>query len=100
MRLLLASSEVHPYSKSGGLADMIAALAKALGRAGHQVGLVTPLYAGILDRFPQIQRFDWFIDLPLGAGRVQSSVWTDSGVIGLSGEAAAAEGCNQRVNQS
>ena len=76
MRILLASSEVHPFSKSGGLADMVGALAKALGRAGHQVGLVTPLYAGILDRFPQIQRFDWFTDLPLGTGRVQSSVWT------------------------
>ncbi|MCI0351113.1 MAG: glycogen synthase GlgA, partial [Acidobacteriales bacterium] len=76
MRLLLASSEVHPFSKSGGLADMVAALAKSLGRAGHQVGLVTPLYAGILERFPEIQQFDWLIDLPLGAGRVQASVRT------------------------
>src|SRR5688572_32590628 len=76
MRILLASSEVHPFSKSGGLADMVGALAKALGRAGHQVGLVTPLYSGILDKFPQIQRFDWWIDLPLGPGRVQASVWT------------------------
>src|SRR4030095_4441848 len=67
---------VHPLSRSGGLADMVGALAKALGRAGHQVGLVTPLYAGILDRFPEIQRFDWSIDLPLGAGRVQATVWT------------------------
>ncbi len=76
MRILLASSEVHPYSKSGGLADMVSALAKALGRAGHQVGLVTPLYAGIRERFPEIQRFDWWIDLPLGPARVQASVWT------------------------
>ena len=37
---MLASSEVHPYSKSGGLGDMVAALAKALGRAGHDVALV------------------------------------------------------------
>jgi starch synthase len=76
MRILLASSEVHPFSKSGGLADMVGALAKALGRAGHQVGLVTPLYSGILDRFPQIQRFDWSIDLALATGRVQAGVWT------------------------
>jgi starch synthase len=76
MRILLASSEVHPFSKSGGLADMVGALAKALGRAGHHVGLVTPLYSGIPDRFPGIQRFDWWIDLPLGAGRVQASIWT------------------------
>jgi starch synthase len=76
MRILIASSEVHPFSKSGGLADMVGALAKALGRAGHQVGLVTPLYSGILDRFPEVQPFDWSIDLPLGPGRVQAGVRT------------------------
>lgn len=74
MRILIVSSEVHPYSKSGGLADMVGALAKALGRAGHQVGVVTPLYSGILERFPEIQPFDWSINLPLGPARVQAGV--------------------------
>jgi starch synthase len=83
MRILLASSEVHPYSKSGGLADMVGALAKALGRAGHQVGLVTPLYSGILERFPEIRKFDWSMDLPLGLARVQASVWTTEPSPGL-----------------
>jgi len=76
MKILLASSEVHPYSKSGGLADMVGALAKFLGRAGQTVGVVTPLYRGIAERFPEIQKFDWWIDLPLGLHRVQASVWT------------------------
>lgn len=76
MRILLAGSEVHPYSKSGGLGDMLSALAKALGRAGHQVGVVTPLYRGIRERFPQIRKFDWWIDLPLGTGRTTAEVWT------------------------
>jgi starch synthase len=76
MRLLLASSEVHPYSKSGGLADMVAALAKALGRAGHQVGLVTPLYRGIRERFPKIQWLDYHLDLPLSSERARAEVWT------------------------
>ena len=83
MRILLASSEVHPFSKSGGLADMVGALAKALGRAGHQVGLVTPLYSGILPRFPDIQKFDWSMDLALGPTRVQASVWTLAASEGL-----------------
>ncbi|HKQ38324.1 MAG TPA: glycogen synthase GlgA [Verrucomicrobiae bacterium] len=76
MRILLASSEVYPYSKTGGLADMIGALAKALGRAGHQVGIVTPLYGSIRARFPDLQKFDWHIDLPLGTDRVVADVWT------------------------
>jgi starch synthase len=75
MKVLLASSEVHPYSKTGGLADMVGALAKSLAHSGQQVGLVTPLYKGILENFPDIQQFDWRIDLPLGAGRVQAEVW-------------------------
>ena len=76
MKLLLATSELHPFSKSGGLADMVAALAKALGRAGHRVGVVTPLYRGIRERFPGLKWFDYRIDLPLGLGRARAEVWT------------------------
>ena len=76
MKILLASSEVHPYSKTGGLADMTGAMAKALAHAGNQVGLVTPLYRGIRERFPGIQKLDWHMDLPLGMRRVQAEVWT------------------------
>src|SRR5262245_16380124 len=76
MRVLLASSEVHPYSKSGGLADMVAALAKALGRAGHQVGVVTPLYRGIRERFPEIRWQDYYLNLPLGQEWHRAEVWT------------------------
>src|SRR5947207_632534 len=67
MKVLLASSEVHPYSKTGGLADMAGALAKALALAGLRVGLVTPLYSGILENFSDIQPMDWRVDLPLGS---------------------------------
>ena len=75
MKLLLASSELHPYSKSGGLADMVAALAKTLAAAGHQVGVVTPLYRGIRKRFPEARPFDWRLNLPLGSARVEGGVW-------------------------
>ncbi len=76
MRILLASSEVYPYSKTGGLADAVGALGKALAKAGHQVGIVTPLYRGIRERFPALQQVDWRFDLPLGAKRVGAELWT------------------------
>jgi starch synthase len=76
MRILLASSEVHPFSKTGGLADMVGALAKALARMGHRIGVVTPLWKGIREAYPKLQRFDWQMDLPLGQRRVQAEVWT------------------------
>lgn len=76
MKILLASSEVHPYSKTGGLADMVGALGKALTRAGHEVVIVTPLYRGIRKKFPGIRRKDWQFDLPLGPNRVQGGLWS------------------------
>jgi len=75
MKVLLASSEVHPYSKTGGLADMVGALAKSLAKAGLQVGLVTPLYKGILENFPEIQPFDGATDLPLGTHQVEFEIF-------------------------
>ncbi len=83
MRILLASSEVHPYSKTGGLADMAGSLAKALARAGHRVGLVTPLYRGIRERFPEMRKLDWYLNLALGAHWAQGGVWTLEPMAGL-----------------
>lgn len=83
MKILLASSEVHPYSKTGGLADMIGALGKAFALAGHQVGVVTPLYRGILDRFPDLRRVDWQIDLPLANWRSRAELWAIEPMKGL-----------------
>lgn len=74
MRILLASSEVYPYSKTGGLADSVGALAKALARAGHQVGIVTPLHRGVRERFPEMKRVDWRFNLPLGPKRVDAEL--------------------------
>ncbi len=83
MRILLASSEALPYAKTGGLADMVGALAKFLARAGHQVGLVTPLYAGTREQFPDIKPFDWKFDLPFGPDRISGGVWTREADKGL-----------------
>ena len=76
MRILHASSEVYPYSKTGGLADMVGALAKALARTGRQVGVVTPLYAGIRERFPDLKPVELPLDFPLGQRRVAASLWS------------------------
>ena len=75
MKILFASSEVHPFSKTGGLADMVAALGKALAHAGHEVHIITPLYRGIREKFPALTRVDWQFNLPLGAKWEQGSLW-------------------------
>lgn len=75
MRVLLATSELHPYSKTGGLADMAGALAKSLAAAGHRVGVVTPYYRPIASK-ANLRRLDWWMELPLGPGSVSAEVWT------------------------
>jgi starch synthase len=45
--VLLVGSEVLPFAKTGGLADVLAGLPLALGRLGHDVTLVMPRYRGI-----------------------------------------------------
>lgn len=44
MRILIASSEVVPYAKSGGLADVCGALPRALHARGHDVRVIMPRY--------------------------------------------------------
>ena len=70
MNILLASSEVFPFSKTGGLADMVGALARALANEGHEARVVTPLYRGIREKFPAMRKVDWYFDLPLGEKNV------------------------------
>ena len=49
MRVLFATSEVAPWSKTGGLADVSAGLPTALVAQGLEVTVVSPLY-GVIDR--------------------------------------------------
>jgi starch synthase len=47
LRILFAASEGLPFSKTGGLADVIEALPKALVAQGHELAVVLPRYRGI-----------------------------------------------------
>src|SRR5690349_203288 len=47
LKVLFVASEVAPFRKTGGLADVAGALPKALRRRGIDVRVVMPLYGGI-----------------------------------------------------
>jgi starch synthase len=48
MRIMMVASECEPLAKTGGLADVVDALSRALGRAGHEVDVVLPRYRGVV----------------------------------------------------
>lgn len=47
MRIVIASSEVVPFAKTGGLADVAGALPLFLEQAGHEVVVVMPGYSSV-----------------------------------------------------
>jgi starch synthase len=55
---------------------MVGSLGKSLARAGHRVGIVTPLYRGIRERLPELKLLDLPLDFPLGVRRVHGEIWT------------------------
>jgi starch synthase len=71
MHVLLATSELNPYSKTGGLADMVSALSRALAGSNLQVSVITPLYRGMAQAHPAIEATSWRLAIPLGDGLVE-----------------------------
>lgn len=50
LKIVSIASEVHPYSKTGGLGDVTRSLPKALHRLGHEVIIITPFYSKVIDQ--------------------------------------------------
>ncbi|MFA6357605.1 MAG: glycogen synthase GlgA [Candidatus Omnitrophota bacterium] len=57
MKIAMLASEVVPFAKSGGLADVAGALPLALEYCGHEVIVILPKYKCILDTKFKIKRF-------------------------------------------
>jgi starch synthase len=72
LKVLFVSSEVAPFAKTGGLADVAGALPKALRARGVDVRVVTPLYAG-MDWDAQ-ERLDGQLEVPMWWGSARAGV--------------------------
>ena len=74
MNLLFVASEMAPYAKTGGLADVMAALPAYLARAGHDVRVVLPLYDTV-DTSKSLFEAVMEIEVALGAHRYQTKIF-------------------------
>ena len=57
MKIVMVASESRPYSKTGGLADVVYSLSKELVKIGQKVSIILPLYDNIYKQF-DISEFD------------------------------------------
>lgn len=67
-KILFVSSEVFPFVKTGGLADVSAALPQMLGELGHEVRIVLPKYGAVDDRKFKIHEVVRLKDIPTKIG--------------------------------
>lgn len=67
MNIIHLSSEVFPFSKTGGLADVAYALPKTQARLGETVKVFTPLYSGLADKYELIDtKFKTVVNTSIG----------------------------------
>ena len=68
IRICLATSEFAPFAKTGGLADVCAALSAYLHRNGHDVRVLLPLYRRVRDSGLTIVPVESLQDIPIRLG--------------------------------
>ena len=66
MKILFAASEVAPFIKTGGLADVAGSLPQALAKEGHEVVVMLPLYEGIGEKWRSQMEFVKHFNVTLG----------------------------------
>ncbi|MEW5851526.1 MAG: glycogen/starch synthase [Myxococcota bacterium] len=76
LRILMASSEAHPWSGGGGLAESVSALAGALVARGHRVDLLVPHVPALMPRpSPPLEDLG-ALQLPVGGGTIHARLLT------------------------
>jgi len=71
LKICLASSELTPLAKTGGLADVASALSGFLDRNGHDIRVLIPWYSSIDTSVLDIKPVEYLQNLPIRMGTLQ-----------------------------
>jgi starch synthase len=78
LRILVAASEVAGFAKTGGLADVAAALPRALDKQGNQVAVVMPFYTAVQRSGVSVERTHIVLPVPMGSRVLACRVFRSS----------------------
>jgi starch synthase len=74
LKILLASSEIYPFAKTGGLADVAGSLPKALKKIGVDVRVIMPKYKGLEEKGFPITYKDYVYSCPISHSAVSGEI--------------------------
>ncbi|MBN1301201.1 MAG: glycogen synthase GlgA [Melioribacteraceae bacterium] len=74
MNIAFVASEVYPFSKTGGLADVAGALPKVLNELGHNVKIFTPKYGLIDEKKYGLEYQQWIGSMPVRVSGIDQKV--------------------------
>jgi len=76
LKVVIVASEVVPFAKTGGLADVTGALPKALTALGHQVSVIMPRYPMVERAVRSLEKIHDGIAVPMGAHTEKGVIWS------------------------
>jgi starch synthase len=76
LKVVIVASEVMPFAKTGGLADVTGALPVALARLGHQVSVIMPRYPTIERAVRSLEKVQDPVVVPMGSQIEEGAVWS------------------------
>jgi starch synthase len=76
LRVVIVASEVAPFAKTGGLADVTGSLPVALARLGHQVSVIMPRYPAIERAVRSLEKVSDSLTVPMGSSTEEGVVWS------------------------
>jgi starch synthase len=83
LRILFCASEVTPYAKTGGLADVAGALPRALHQMGCDVRIFMPFYRSVRGKIDSVTPLAENLPIPVGIHDFRLHIWearTSSGI--------------------
>ena len=76
LKVVIVASEVVPFAKTGGLADVTGALPVALARLGHQVSVIMPRYPTIERAVRSLEKVQDHLAVSMGSHTEAGAIWS------------------------